>query len=100
MLVPYISEDAIKDASALFGMCIVVVSDGRGHKEPIFVQMEHRYRNLQNKALPLRSPKVGVPPASDPGPGLRIPLQDPVRITRHTFIRQMLDACKAQEKWK
>lgn len=98
MLAPYINDDAIKDASAIFGMCIVVVSDGSGHREPVFVHMKHLYENLQHKSLPLR-PRTATEPTADPGPGRRIPLDDPDRQARHTLIRQLLAGCEAQERW-
>jgi hypothetical protein len=80
-------------------MSLVVVSDGKEFHEPYFVQQTHRYENLQHKALPLRQATTVSPPPVDPGPGRRVPLDDPARQARHTLIRQLLAGCEAQERW-
>jgi hypothetical protein len=98
-LVPFISEDAIKDASAIFGMSIVVVSDGKEFHEPYFVRQIHRHENLQHKALPLCPVTPSLPPPVDAGPGRRMPVEDPARQARHMLIRQLLAGCEAQERW-
>jgi TraM recognition site of TraD and TraG len=100
--VPFISEEAIKNASDTFGMAIIAVSDGKGHKEPFFVQMAHRYEKLDHRQLPRRAAATPTPTPPDPGPGpgRRIPLTDPTRQARHALIRQIIEAREAAERWR
>jgi hypothetical protein len=98
--VPFISAEAIQEASAIFGMAIVTMNDGTGHTEPVFVKMEHRYEKLEHITLPRRQPSPPTPAKVDPGPGRRIPLDDPVRIARHAIVRRLIDTCVAEEAWR
>ena len=62
-------KDAILDASATFGQFFAIIDDGRGHREPIRAQAEHRfsleiYRKL--RSTPLAVVPHAVPSVSNP----------------------------------
>lgn len=100
LYVPFICEEAVQDASSIFGMAIVVVNDGTGHKEPVFVKMEHRYPRLDHLRLPQLPPTSAPPLPPDPGAGKRIPLDDAERQLRHALIRELIASCEAEERWR
>lgn len=97
---PFISAEAILEASERAGMAIVITSDGNGHREPVFVQMTHHgLDRLDHLALPMKPAARSIPPVVDPGPGRRISLSDPDRQTRHAAVRNVISRCVAETKW-
>ena len=99
-LVPFISAEAVQDASAIFGMAIIATSDGGKHEEPVFVQMEHRYEKLDHLALPMRQAESPSPPPAERPAGLRVPLDEPRRQKRHASVRALIESCEAEAKWR
>ena len=97
---PFISAEAILEASERDGMAIVITSDGNGHREPVFVQMTHHgLDQLDHLALPMKPVVRPAPPVVDLGPGRRIPFTHADRQARHAAVRNAIERCVTETQW-
>jgi hypothetical protein len=101
-VVTALERDQVIDVSATFGQSLVVVNDGKGHKEPIVVQQRHRHPDLSEVPMPPRSSLAGDNASSPSANTERITdlKRDGNFELREKRLSELLAKKRAEEHWE
>jgi hypothetical protein len=108
MLAPAVDSNLIRDVSGTAGDALLIIRDGKGHKDPLrihcpFIQGEDVYRELKERPLPRRelpAPPPKAPPKDEPSPQWTLAPKDAEHRARLERMEAFMRALVAEYQGK
>ena len=97
-IVPSLERDTVLEVSATFGQSLVVINDGRGHREPQIIQQRHEYENLSHLPMPRKSSAEATKLPDTNPPPKKAPLTAEAKA-RDERISASIAMMQAMEAW-